>query len=452
MRTTHSVASLRKLFFSVVSPIPVLAMVACSSDNDEPAGIDRSGLSETACVSRERPLEKVKAGNAADYLALRTQLYRSEPGGPVPSGEPTTYSSVGTACSSAANQAKCLKDLADLRPAIVPGKLGPGIPGPSLSYLVYTRRDEVGAVVSNEEFSAFLRPVADLDTAAFLVHRNGYDLACEDTQHNARVSDDGFDVLARKGDGCGKGHDITENLLHVDKDGKIAVRASVVVEPADPQCTYGRKPEGFEPAGAVEEASPLGRFFAIAAELEAASVPAFVRLAEELAHHGAPAQLVDDARSAARDEIRHTAMMTSLARRFGAEPSTPDVPQRPVRGLFEIALENAVEGCVHETYAALQATHQARHAEDRRIRKVMERIAEDETRHGALAWNVASWIEPRLSGEERALIDRARRGAAASLMNTAAEPHPDVVHVAGAPSAAQASRLLHAVAGELWAA
>jgi hypothetical protein len=230
------------------------------------------------------------------------------------------------------------------------------------------------------------------------------------------------------------------------------VEKTALVRRGDPQCAYGRKPEGFALAGAADDASPLGRFFAEAAELEAASVPAFLRLAAELAHHHAPSHLVESAHDAARDEIRHTAMMTSLARRFGAEPSTPEIPSRPVRGLFEIALENAVEGCVHETYAALQATHQAMHAADPRIRKVMGRIAEDETRHGALAWNVAAFIEPLLSDDERARVDQARRDAASALLNGTAQPHADVVRIAGAPSAAQAARLLHAVAGELWAA
>ncbi|WP_394849133.1 ferritin-like domain-containing protein [Pendulispora brunnea] len=431
-----------------MSPIPLLALAACSSDNDESVGIDRSGLTETACISREHPLANVKAGRPVDYLALRSQRYRWAPGGSVPEGDPRTDASEGTACSSAVNQAKCLKDLEDLRPNVSGAPNFPGSPGSAVSYLVYTRGDEVGMVESSGELAAFLRPVADLQTAAFLVDRSGYSLGCEEAQRNARVSGDGFDLLARQGDGCGQ--NMTENLLHVSKDGKITVLASVIVKPADPRCAYGRKHEGFEPAGMSSDASPLGRFFAEAAELEAASVPAFLRLAEELAHHGAPAQLVDRARSAARDEIRHTAMMTSLARRFGSEPSTPDVPHRPVRGLFDIALENAVEGCVHETYAALQATHQALHAADPRIRKIMKRIAEDETRHGALAWSVAAWLEPLLSDEERARIDAARSAAAAALMKGTAEPHPDVVRMAGAPSAAQASRLLHAVAGELW--
>jgi len=68
-----------------------------------------------------------------------------------------------------------------------------------------------------------------------------------------------------------------------------------------------------------------------------------------------------------------------------------------VRSLYEIA----VEGCVRETFGALEATFQAKNANDPQIRRVMRRIAEDETRHAALAWRVAAWIEPRLSDRQR---------------------------------------------------
>ncbi|WP_394849132.1 ferritin-like domain-containing protein [Pendulispora brunnea] len=446
MRANHSAASLSALFLSVVGPIPLLAAASCGSDPapenraPEPT-IDHSVMTENACASDARRLEGVRAGNPVDYLALRRNNGTRDP---------EVFTSEGTACANAGDQATCMQTLASIRETT-------GFPerfcGPCSSvntYLVYTRRDEVGSVTSLDALATFLRPVRDAKTAAFLVRQHGYDLACSEQARNARASGDGFDILAGTGDGCGSGQDIKEHILHVSKDGQVTLQQTVLVKAADPNCASGRRPEGFVLTGPSDDASPLGRFFAEAAELEAASVPAFLRLAEELAHHGAPAALVQRAREAARDEIRHTAMMTSLARRFGAEPSVPEVPHRPVRGLFEIALENAIEGCVHETYAALQATHQARHASDPHIRKIMRRIAKDETQHSALAWNVAAWVEPLLSDEECAHIDRVRCEVAAFLLKGVAEPHPDVVRIAGAPSQAEASRLLDAVAGELW--
>ena len=188
-------------------------------------------------------------------------------------------------------------------------------------------------------------------------------------------------------------------------------------------------------------------------ELEAASVFAFERLAEELAFHGAPTTLIDDARAFAADEVRHTAITASLARRFGAEAREPAVGPLPVRNRLAIALENAVEGCVRETFGALQATFQACAAEDAAIARAMRAIADDETRHAALAWRVAAWLEPQLDAHERAQVERARREAVASLeRELTCEPGADVVARAGAPRAIDASRLLAGVRHELWAA
>ena len=45
----------------------------------------------------------------------------------------------------------------------------------------------------------------------------------------------------------------------------------------------------------------------------------------------------------------------------------------------------------------------------------MGAIAEDEMRHASLAWQVAAWLEPRLSEAERAAVREAREGARATL-------------------------------------
>jgi hypothetical protein len=48
-----------------------------------------------------------------------------------------------------------------------------------------------------------------------------------------------------------------------------------------------------------------------------------------------------------------------------------------------------------ETYGASLAHHQALCARDPQVRAVMTAIAEDETRHAALSWQVAHWLELR---------------------------------------------------------
>ncbi|NIS36796.1 MAG: ferritin-like domain-containing protein, partial [Actinobacteria bacterium] len=42
----------------------------------------------------------------------------------------------------------------------------------------------------------------------------------------------------------------------------------------------------------------------------------------------------------------------------------PVIEDAPVRTAYEIALENAVEGCVRETFGALVGAHQALRASD----------------------------------------------------------------------------------------
>ena len=60
----------------------------------------------------------------------------------------------------------------------------------------------------------------------------------------------------------------------------------------------GRRPPGFRPRR-------TGDVWLRRAELEAASIHAFLRLHRELTAHGAPPDLADRCLSAARDEVRH---------------------------------------------------------------------------------------------------------------------------------------------------
>ena len=79
--------------------------------------------------------------------------------------------------------------------------------------------------------------------------------------------------------------------------------------------------------------------------------------------------------------------------------------RRPSASPNPIALENATEGCVRETYGALVAHRQANIATDRSIRCMMQTIATDETNHAGLAWDVKR-VTP-----ERADAKLAGRGA-----------------------------------------
>lgn len=197
----------------------------------------------------------------------------------------------------------------------------------------------------------------------------------------------------------------------------------------------------------------VAAWLARAAEAEAASVPAFVALRDELIALGAPSELADGARRAAADEVRHADVMGRLAAGRGAAgPSRHARVDPPARSLFELALENAVEGCVYETFSGLVAMHQARHAADPAVRETMTGIAEDEVRHGELAWRIHSWACGRLSDEEVAAIEAAvERAADAMIAQLGDERFEDATRAAlGLPSPTTAAALARAARAELW--
>jgi hypothetical protein len=116
-----------------------------------------------------------------------------------------------------------------------------------------------------------------------------------------------------------------------------------------------------------------------------------------------------------------------------------------VRDLPTIARENAVEGCVRETYGVLVAKWQARSAQDAQVRQALATIARDEARHADIAADVASWAEARLSAAERRGVRAACRQAMEELRGQLTfDPPLALVEQAGLPPAAEARQLLDA--------
>jgi hypothetical protein len=173
-----------------------------------------------------------------------------------------------------------------------------------------------------------------------------------------------------------------------------------------PRHNCGRRPEGV----ALERGEDLspGAVLAEMAALEAASIAAFDRLARELAHHGAPQDLIDRARAAQRDEIRHARTTRRLARSYGPGVRTVRRRRLPVRDRLAVALENMIEGCVRETFGAAVATFQAERAEDPAVRAAFWAIAEDERAHASLAHDVHAWFAETAAPEELAVLEEAR--------------------------------------------
>lgn len=207
----------------------------------------------------------------------------------------------------------------------------------------------------------------------------------------------------------------------------------------EPRHRCGRRFEGLELE--ESESDEPGAQLAAMAELEAASVPAFDRLARELESWGAPPELVRRARVAMGDEIRHARVMTALAREYGHAPRAIAVPALPCRSLAAIAHENAVEGCVHEAYGALIATYQAERARPE-LRDAFRAIAVDERRHAELAEDVHAWILGQLADHAREAIEHARTRAQGELRASVMSSHE--CNELGLPGAAAAIALCDA--------
>lgn len=207
----------------------------------------------------------------------------------------------------------------------------------------------------------------------------------------------------------------------------------------------GRRPAGLQEVSPPHGACEVGMLFAHAAWLEAASVPAFLRLADELREHGAPASLIRAAKRAAADEVRHTRVMRELAHQHGARMPEVDIAPFEHRDLEAMCLENATEGCIREAYGALVAGWQARTAQDAEVRQAMTSIARDELRHAELAWAVDAWASGRMTSGARERLREARRETLQGLRNDVERhaPPASLVRDAGVPSQADALRLVH---------
>ncbi len=227
-----------------------------------------------------------------------------------------------------------------------------------------------------------------------------------------------------------------------EPEGDLAPYAFFVLCEVEYTLASGRRPEGLAVREARRGEGPVAAYFARLAHLEAASVDAFEILRSELGAHGAPGSLRRAAGRAARDEVRHARVMGSFARRAGARIQRPRV-RRPAgpRPLLDVALENAREGCVRETYGALVALWQAEHADDARVRAAFATIAREEVRHAALSWRVAAWAEERLSPQEREVVRAERARTAAELAFELRRDPPEALAPLGLPPARVAAQL-----------
>lgn len=209
----------------------------------------------------------------------------------------------------------------------------------------------------------------------------------------------------------------------------------------------GRRPAGLDTEQIVsaQPLSPMaevGAFFAELSYLEHAAVTAFAYLVEELKAYRAPDTLIDIATAAIQEEREHVELMGALARRYGATPKVSTSAPFALRPLADIAIENAREGCVRESFGSLLGYWQAMTSEDPAVRATMERIAHEESNHGALSWAIDEWIRPQLRAEE---IDAYQQAHAEAIEGIRSEikddPSEAMQRLAGFPTAAQAQHM-----------
>lgn len=194
----------------------------------------------------------------------------------------------------------------------------------------------------------------------------------------------------------------------------------------------GRRPHEYAEPETVP-ADALAAFLVQSAHLEACSVVAFRELARQLKQLGATQDLIQRCLEAAEDEVLHTRLMTELAEAEHVTVPEVALPVQKQISLFEIARHNAIEGCVYETWAAVQAHVYAQTAADPKLRSVMARIAEDETRHGQLAWDLHTWFMGQVTEAQRLQITEEQAEALAELPQHARLQARGLPHELGRP-------------------
>ena len=433
-------ADLREIFNAALTSVFVVctpvAMAGCGGEKEIPPGIEGDpGFVAVDCSSgAQRWLVGLTPSVPTEYTELRSFG--------------TLIENQGTLCGGAPDVARCEGEFVALQ-SERGFRFGFCQDHPCEAQLKATQTGAAVLATTNAELAAFLAPIDSEAEAMLLVQALGFDVACD--RGGAKPEADGFQVQAFQRPGCGPAG-ITRFIQQVDEAGNVSVVDTTVERKPSPNCAVGRRPPGLLPAAPYASSSTAARYWTEAARLEAASVGAFRRLRRELAMHGAPRSLLDGARRAAREEVTHARMVSRLARAFGAEPEPVRVSPMPLRDLETVAVENAIEGCVRETYGALVSFWQARAASHPAVREVFAQIAEDELSHAALAWQVAGWIEGRLPPEARDRVSTARREAIDALLDELeADVGPELTALAGVPEPRTALALAAHMRKSIWA-
>lgn len=185
----------------------------------------------------------------------------------------------------------------------------------------------------------------------------------------------------------------------------------------------GRRPIGFQ--------GKECEYFAKSAHLEACSVIAFQQLMRQLEKWNAPQEFIERAKKAAEDEVRHAAQMRMLAWVYNEPVPSIEVDEIDEDNLLVAAIHNAMEGCIFETWATVEAQLKSEFAETEEMRRVYKGIARDEMEHAQLSWDLHFWFMSQLSEEEQEVVRIAQKEAIAQLASTAVERFEKIPYILG---------------------
>lgn len=355
---------------------------------------------------------------------------------------------LGAPCTNAS----CESAIDDLARTFVPQSGGwhegaGGMIQPLQGFAVATKAGVHSLVRTLAELQLLVAPITSLKEAQAWATINDHGATCE-SGANASETNAAYFELRSVSVTCevkpGGAVDVaTETIIRVYRDGRIEPQTSRELSrtPATGCAVAGRNPAQLETRPSGDGSFPA--YLAEMAHLEGAAVFAFAELSGELERFGAPASLVNRARIAHADEVRHAAIMSAHASRWGAEPLAAKASPHSYASLLELALHNAEEGCVRETYGALVALHQAARAGDAELRADLAAIAADEVSHAEWSNDLDAWLATRLDATERAEVRAAKLRALATLeAQIAEEPATELAEMAGLPTAAVAARLL----------
>jgi len=161
---------------------------------------------------------------------------------------------------------------------------------------------------------------------------------------------------------------------------------------------------------------------------EHASVASFARFSLELCALGAPPDLLLDAAAAQADEVRHARFALAVLAALTGQAQAPGPLDldgvAPRTTPLQVLRATLLEGCVNETLAAAEVAEAARRCPDPELSARLHAVAQDESRHAALAWRTVRWllqVHPQLRDPARQVI----RDALARAATPATAAHTD---------------------------